>query len=278
MSGKGCGTCAAGGVDKSRANDIIEAAISRFDMSAAKEQILPLPPRANVAPGKRRLYVAFAVLAAIIVFVGFARTFYLNSYFARRDLSELRIVHGTVFSCWILLFLTQVSLVAAKRTDIHRRVGVFGGVLALLMIVVGMAMALNAGKYGFQSPGLPPPLIFLAVPFFDIVVFTTLIAAALYYRTRPEIHKRLMIVATISILPAAFARLPFSIVARTVPFSAFLPADALLLGCVLYDIAVTKRLHRAWLWGGLLFVLSFPLRMWVAGTSAWQTFAQWLVR
>ena len=148
--------------------------------------------------GARRFYVAVAVILAAIVFAGFARTFYLNAYFAKRDLSALRILHGTVFSLWLVLLIAQTSLVAAKRTDLHRRLGVLGAILAGLMIVVGMAMALNAARYGFQTPGLPPPLVFLAVPFFDIVVFSILVAAALYYRQKPDVHKRLMVLTTIS--------------------------------------------------------------------------------
>ncbi len=224
-----------------------------------------------------RFYVAVAVISATIVFAGFARTFYLNGYFAKRDLTALMILHGIVFSSWLVLLIAQTSLVAAKRTDLHRRLGVFGAVLAVLMIVVGMTLAIHAAKYSFQTPGLPPPLVFLVVPFFDIVVFSILVAAAFYYRRRPDIHKRLMVVATISILPPAFARIPLALIAKTVPISAFLLGDIVLLGCILYDVALHRRLHRAWLWGGLLFVLSFPLRMVIVNTAAWQSFARWLI-
>lgn len=234
---------------------------------------------AQVIPHRRgrRFYVAVAVISSAIVFAGFARTFYLNGYFAKRDLTALMILHGIVFSSWLVLLIAQTSLVAAKRTDLHRRLGVFGAVLAVLMIVVGMTLAIHAAKYGFQTPGLPPPLVFLVVPFFDIVVFSILVVAALLYRRKPDVHKRLMVVATISILPPAFARIPLALISKMLPISAFLLGDLVLLGCILYDAALHRRLHRAWLWGGLLFVLSFPLRMGIAGTAAWQSFARWLI-
>jgi len=240
-------------------------------------QARPLPSRP--APERSRSYVAIALIAAAIVFLGFARAFFFNAFFARGYLGTLRIVHGTVFSLWLVLLLVQTTLVARKRADIHRRLGVFGFVLASLMIILGLMMAFNAAKYGFHGPGLPPPLIFVAVPFFDIVVFAALIAAAFYYRRKPEIHKRLIIVATISILPPALARfcLPFPIMMKTLPFSAFIVADLILIGCVLYDYSKTKNLQRAWLWGGLLFVVSFPLRMLIASTTAWQSFARWVI-
>jgi hypothetical protein len=248
-------------------------------MSVAQPGLHAPSLQSKPTPGRSRFYVAIALIAAAIVFAGFARTFFFNAFFAHGYLGTLRIVHGTVFSLWLVLLLVQTTLVARKRTDIHRRLGIFGFVLAVLMIIVGLAMAFNAAKYGFHGAGLPPPLIFVAVPFFDIVVFATLIAAAFYYRRKPEIHKRLIIVATISILPPALARfcLLSPVLMKTLPFSAFIGADLILLGCILYDYSKTKNLQRAWLWGGLLFFLSFPLRMLIASTTAWQSFARWVI-
>lgn len=224
----------------------------------------------------RRFYVAMAVISAVIVFAGFSRTFFLNSFFAKRNLTPLMITHGIIFSCWLVLLITQTWLVAANRTDIHRKLGVAGAILAALMIVVGFTLAIHAAKYGFKTPGLPPPLIFFVVPFFDIVVFAVLVGAALYYRGKPDTHKRLMLVATIAILPPAFARMPFAFIRSMLPLSAFLLGDAVLLGCILWDVAIHRRLHRAYLWGGLISILSFPLRMAVAGTPMWLSFARWL--
>ena len=224
----------------------------------------------------RNFYVSVAVIAAIIVFAGFSRTFFFNSFFAKRNLTSMMILHGIIFSCWLVLLVVQTSLVAVDRTDIHRKLGVAGAILAALMIGIGMTLAIHAAKYGFQTPGLPPPLIFLVVPFFDIVAFTLLVGAALYYRGQPDTHKRLMLLATISILPPAFARMPFHIISATLPFSAFILGDVVLIGCILWDVAIHRRLHRAYLWGGLLLFLSFPLRMAIASTPAWLAFARWL--
>lgn len=227
-------------------------------------------------PRGRHFYVATAVISAVIVFVGFSRTFFLNSYFAKRDLTSLMVFHGIIFSSWLVLLITQASLVAANRTDIHRRLGIVGAILAALMIVVGFTLAIHAAKYGFKTPGLPPPLNFLVVPFFDILVFAVLVGAAFYYRGRPDAHKRLMLVATISILPPAFARMPFALISATFPLSPFLLGDVVLLGCILWDVVTHRRLHPAYLWGGLIFFLSFPLRMAIAGTPVWLSFARWL--
>jgi len=125
-----------------------------------------LPTSAPVAPqpSGRHFYVWLALIAAAIVFMGFSRTFFLNWLFAKRDLPALYVLHGIVFSSWIALFIIQTWLVASSRTIIHRRLGVFGGFLAALMVIVGLRIAIHAAHYGFLSPGMPPPLIFLSFP------------------------------------------------------------------------------------------------------------------
>ena len=103
--------------------------------------------------------------------------------------------------------MTQTALVAGGRRDIHRRLGVAGAVLAAAMVVVGTILAIWNAREGRAPPGVPP-LPFLIIPLFDMLVFAPLVAAAVWYRRRPETHKRLMLLATLSLLAAAVARLP----------------------------------------------------------------------
>src|SRR5512147_1245206 len=90
----------------------------------------------------RRFATGVAVATALIVFVGFARTYYLKGVFGTPALSSgLVHLHGIVMTLWFALFVVQVRLIAAHRTDLHRRVGVVGAVLALLVLVVGITTA-----------------------------------------------------------------------------------------------------------------------------------------
>jgi hypothetical protein len=221
-------------------------------------------------------HLVLALATVTIVFAAFAPTFYLNAYFAQRHLDPLRVAHGVVFSLWPLLLLAQVWLVKLGRTDLHRRLGLAGAVVAAAMVLLGTSLAVQAARFGLQTPGLPPAPVFLAVPLFDMVVFAALVAGAFVVRKRRADHSRLMILATLSILPAAFGRLPLPGVSDPI-VTAFAPAFVLLLVCVTRDVLIHRRLHRAWLWGGSLFVLSVPLRLVVAGTAGWQRFAGWLI-
>jgi len=228
-------------------------------------------------PSWPKFYIAVAVTIAAIVFAGFARTYYLRSFYTSEPLPFLLHLHGLVFTTWLLLLFVQTTLVAAGRTDIHRRLGVFGGALAVTMIVVGYLTAIHGARRGAAPLGIPP-LVFLIIPLGDLLNFTILVAAALLYRGRPEIHKRLMLCATIAILAPATGRLPFAFIRQGGPLVVWGLADLVLIACVLYDWISRKRVHPAYIWGGLVIVLSQPLRLALAGTTAWSTFAHWLAR
>jgi len=222
----------------------------------------------------RRFFTGMAVASALTVFAGFAPTYFLKGVFGAPPLSPLVHFHGVLFTSWIVLFLVQATLIAAKRTDIHRRLGIAGALLSVLMPVVGAVVALNAARRGFSPPGGPPPLVFLAIPLGDLVVFASLAWLALYFRSRSEIHKRLMLMATIQLLTPAIARLPF--VMEAGPLAFFALTDVFVVACLLYDRKARGRVHPAFLWGGAFLILCQPLRLLISGTDLWLAFAGWL--
>jgi hypothetical protein len=223
----------------------------------------------------RRLYTWAAVVAVFIVLTGFARTYYLKGFFGTAALSGLVHVHGIVMSLWITLFVVQVRLVAAHRTNLHRRLGVFGGILAGLVLIVGVTTALAAARRGGASE--PPPLVFLAVPLGDMTVFAVLCAIGFFYRRRGDIHKRVMLLTCAVFLTAAIARIPIDFILNGGPLVFFGLSDLFLLACVAFDTVKHRRLHPAFLWGALFIIASQPLRLMLSGTQIWMRFATWLV-
>lgn len=235
-------------------------------------------PRVITVRRRERLfYLGMAVLIGITVFAGFSRTYFLKAHYGTPELGLLLHLHGLVFTSWILLFLAQTTLVASRRIDIHRRLGVLGGVLAALVVIMGTTTAILRVKGGAAPiPGVSP-LSFLAVPLFDMVVFAALIGAGFYYRHRADVHKRLMTLATISLLSAPIARLPFAIL-RAGPPAFFGLTDLFIVACLLYDLATRGRIHPVTAWGGLIIVASQPLRLMISGAPAWIAFASWITR
>jgi len=224
----------------------------------------------------RRFFMTMAIVIASIVFVGFAPTFYLRAFYRPEPLQSVFHIHGLVFTAWVVLFVVQTSLVSARRTDLHRRLGVLGGALALLMLVVGYQAAVTAARRGFATPGLPPPLVFFVVPIFDLLVFATLVGTGLYLRRKPAAHKRLMLLSTVAVLTAAIARLPY--VLPLGPPAFFGLTDLLIIAAMVYDWRTRGRVHSALLWGGLFLIASQPLRLAISGTDTWLALATWLTR
>jgi FtsH-binding integral membrane protein len=231
-------------------------------------------PGLAVVRRRRRFYIGVALAIAITVFAGFAPTYYLRAYYHSTPLAGLLHLHGVVFTAWVLLLLVQSTLVAAGRVALHRRLGVAGAMLAALLVAVGTTTAIVNAAEGRSPPGVPP-LSFLAVPLFDMVVFTGLAATGLWHRRRADIHKRLLTLATISLLGAPIARLPFGAPVIGL-LGVFALADLFIVACVVYDLTTLRRVHPATLWGGLAIVLSQPLRLAISGTGLWLGFARWL--
>jgi hypothetical protein len=237
----------------------------------------PKPVAIAVRRPGRRFYTIMAVAIAATVFAGFAPSFYLRSFFASpKTLTPLVVFHGILFTTWILIFFTQVRLVAARRTDIHRKLGVAAAFVAAAMPVVGTFAAIASAKRGFTPPGGPPPLVFLMIPLSDMVVFPILVGLALYFRRRSEIHKRLMLLATLAILTPAIARIAF-IKPHGIP-AFFGITDLFIISALVYDKIRNGRIHPAFLAGGLFVILMQPAKIMMAGTPWWHTVATWLTR
>ena len=236
-----------------------------------------LTTREQAKTRERIFYTGMSVAILATVFAGFSRTFYLRPHFPQvQPLIPLLIVHGIVFSSWIVLLIVQTSLVAAKRTRTHMRLGIAGGVLAASMILIGTVTAIIRAKTAVSPiPGVNP-LSFLTIPLGDMLVFAILIGSAFYFRRQPDIHKRLMLLATIGILPAAVARLPFDFIQRVGPLAFFGLSDLFIIPVLVHDIATRGKPHRATVLAALLIVASHPLRLLIGGTHAWIAFASWL--
>jgi hypothetical protein len=239
---------------------------------------VPIPLR-NRRSADHWFFGGMAVVTLITVFIGFAPTFYLTKWMApphpMLPMTPLVILHGGAFTSWILLLILQTALVTGGRTDLHRRLGILGACLATAMVVLGLVTAVYGAHRGSGPPGAEP-LHFLAIPFFDILVFGLLVFLGVRARRDPAAHKRLMLLATLGIMDAAVARWPLAIM-HSGPIAFFSVTDLLLLPLVAYDLVTLGRLHRASLWGIGSIVVSQPLRLVISGTGAWLAFAGWLV-
>jgi hypothetical protein len=226
----------------------------------------------------RRLYLAAAIVFPLVVLAGFARTYYLKGLFDTPPLpSSVVHLHGLVMSAWVVLFIVQVRFISLKRIRLHQRLGYAGIGLGALIIATGMLTALRAARYGSTStpPGIPP-LSFLLVPLFDLVMFALLFGAAIFYRRRPAEHKRLMLLTAINFLPPAVARIPIPSLQALGPLWFFGFPTVLMLVCVGLDARRYGRLNRVFVAGAVLLIGSYVARLALMTTGAWMTIATWL--
>lgn len=230
---------------------------------------------AQTARSDSIFYPLMAVAMTLVVFVGFARTYYLKSYFDTPPLTPLRIAHGAVFTTWMVLFIVQTGLVAANRRDLHRRLGLAGGGIALLMVGLGVALAVSALRDGHAPRGGPPPSVLFALPIFTIFTFLFLVIVGIAYRARTQFHKRFMTLATAAILTPALARFPFAFFQNPLVF--FGVADLFIIACGTYDLVTRGRVHPATVWGGVAIIAWQILSVLIGISAIWSRFCVWLV-
>lgn len=226
-------------------------------------------------PGRRFDHVFFSGMALLLlatVFVGFARTYYLAGVFHAPLPSFIIHLHGAAFSCWILLLVTQTSLVSAGRVDIHRRLGIAGFLLACLMVVLGVLAATDTLLRKGGPPGVDPRDFYI-VPVTDMVIFATLTFFAFRARSNSAAHKRLILIATIGLSIAAIARWPM---VHRIPGRGALISYIFLVMLVAYDLWSTRKVHRATLWAGAFVIFVQQIRLPLGHTAAWHAFANWV--
>src|SRR5712664_2285822 len=231
---------------------------------------------AATVPGRRFDHLFFSGMALVMlgtVFLGFAHTYYLAGVFHAPLPSLIIHLHGAAFSCWILLLVTQASLVSAGRVDIHRRLGIAGVLLACLMVILGVLAATDS-LVGVVGPAGRDPKFFYIIPLTDMLIFATLVFFAFRARSNPPAHKRLILVATVALMIAAIARWPLALVHRT-PIRAALLSYLFLLILVAYDFWSTRKVHRATLWAGAFLIVVQQIRIPIGKTAAWHAFASW---
>jgi len=243
-------------------------------------RVVPSPPA--VGARDRLFYGGMAVAMGLTVFAGFARTYYgpLAIGGPRNTLTggpwtTIVHLHAAFFTSWVLLFIVQTALVSTRRVAVHRRLGIAGAFLAAAMVVAGLLIATATAARGGGPPGVDP-LEFLVVPLFDLVLFSGFVIAALMMRRQKETHKRLMLLAYVSIIAAATARLPGVLPLGPPVF--FGLALCFVVAGALYDFMSRGRVHKVYWLGGAILVISVPLRLAISGTPMWRSFAEFLIR
>lgn len=241
------------------------------DGTTTVPQPLSLPSRQ--LPGRRydRYFFGGMVVALLLTaFAGFARTYYLAGLTSAKLPAPIVHVHAVLQTAWMLLLLVQMLLVSAKRVSLHRKLGIAGFLLAAVMVPVAVMLVANE-LHRFASQG-DAALSFSLVPFWEVSNFAVLAGSAFALRRNPVAHKRLIILATVAMMPAAVSRIHVPLIRQWTPWEVL----AFVVVIAAYDIWSMRRIHAATLAGagliGAFLFGAFPL----GDTAAWHVVARWM--
>ena len=235
-----------------------------------------------VTQHRDRFFLGMSGALLLILLTGFTPTLYMRVLFDVPPIPIYLHVHGAVVTSWFVWLVFQATLVNIQRSDLHRRVGFAGLALATAVVIGGPMATLNfiARLSAVGVIDVERDIYFVSwvvwLNFAMILAFVIFLITALLNRRRPEIHKRLMLFASISLIPPALARVanwPAFGWVEEIPFTtaAWL---FLLIPLVLHDLSVDKRLHKTTALGGVYFILTVFAPLVISGAE----FAQDLVR
>jgi hypothetical protein len=212
-------------------------------------------------------YFATSVLFPAIVVWGFSRTVNQSLFHAAVPRPPILWVHSVVFSSWVVFFLFQSVLVRTRNVEWHRFFGWFGAALGATMVPLGVATAIAMSRFNanqLHQAGVEP---FLIIPLFDIAAFGTLVALAIAWRKRSELHRRMLFMATCMLLNAPLDRFDF-IFNHDLGFFCL---DLIIGLGMVRDLLVNRRMHRAYLitLPVLVALQSLALYMWHSEAGWW---------
>lgn len=222
-------------------------------------------------------YRHIAIALSLFVIVGFSRTYYLRFLTDLPPLDTLVHLHSIVFSAWLLVFIAQTRLVAARRVDLHMKLGI--AALGLAVVVVAISFATTAVKATvprIHPSGLTPPQ-FTIVGITSLVLFMVFLALGFAFRRRAAYHKRFMVLSMIAVLTPAASRVVTELGMREhwtylVPI---VPA-LFVLSCLAYDWRKERMVHPAYAIGGAALIAAWPLRLMIGRSDWYQPVGNWI--
>jgi hypothetical protein len=218
------------------------------------------PARAKPAPMAKRggfldqyFYFSMSLLVAAIVAWGFGHTVGERLIHPETAPPAILYIHAFAFCGWVLFFILQSALVRARRVAVHRTLGWFGLGLGLTMIALGVGTSVTMQRAHYLRTHSTAASQFMVVPFADMIYFSVPFLLAIYWRKKPEFHRRLILIATCVLTSAAFGRFP-----HLPPVLDYALVDSLILLGVARDWMVNRRVHPVYLYALPLLSVTQP--------------------
>ncbi|MEO7599470.1 MAG: hypothetical protein ABIV50_11095 [Opitutus sp.] len=230
----------------------------------------------------RIFYSTTAGLILAIMFIGF-RAFFISGHgqggrTIDPTILPTVVVHGVAITAWYVLFLVQALLIAGKNRRLHMKLGWISAVLVPVIAVSGLMVAIRSAQgapANFVFFGMPYRSQFSLIMLTEIVVFTLCVMAGMMNRKRPEVHRAMMLSASLSLLLGATARMPWlnALFGGDTSTGFFGPVFALGAGLLIVNSLRRGKFDRPLAAGYGTIVVTYLLAAWVGSTTAWQHLA-----
>jgi len=242
---------------------------------------------ARTHPWDRNFFLMMVGLLWLGIGMGFGPEIVHRLQTHARPFPTIVHIHAVAFVTWLCLLTAQVVLVRTRRTDLHMKLGVAGMVLYPAMVVLGIAAAVVVDRHHASLPG--GNAAFFSVSLADILNFAVMASAAFALRRTPSAHKRLILLATIFISNAGFARWWEGPVLHWVTqhhgvigywaYAAglFLSDFLLVMAIGAYDLVTRRRLHPAFVVGAAFSLLVEALAIELYVSPWWKPVALRLI-
>jgi hypothetical protein len=216
----------------------------------------------------RYFYLGMSLVMAALVVWGFSRTVDANLLHANPPRPLLLWMHATAFSTWVFFFILQPTLVRVRKVSLHRFLGWFGAGLATVMVPLGFTIAVIMARFDTVVLHQQGADAFLSIPFADMVIFGSCVAMAIYWRKKPEYHRRLLFIAICQLMDAAIGRFDFWF--NHSIFYAGL--DFLIVLGMARDWVADGRIHKVYLYAlpPMVVVQSLAIYAWRVNPRWWQ--------
>ncbi len=223
-------------------------------------------------PSDRGLFLVAAVGFPLLVLIGYFRSYYFSAFFDIKPIANALVhAHGVVMTLWVGYFTAQVVLIRSKNVKLHMKMGMAGIVLAVLVVVVGLATAYDAQLVRASAPPGANPHGFFLYPVSDMVLFIILFTGAIYYRKSPAEHKSLMLLTAINFLPAALFRVSPVSDQHTILWAFGVPNLLAVISLVWFTLR-RRQLNTIFAAGVLLLTIALPLRIVISESELWLRF------
>lgn len=234
--------------------------------------ISPSPIRKRRAPRKiHSFFVAFAAIFVLLVLAGFSRTFFIPMAHGTFSRPLILFVHLAAFFAWTALFFAQALLAATGRLRVHRKLGSVGGWLIIPMLILGTVVSALDTVHDFHAGDGDAALSFFYGELADLVMFGLLAGAAMLLRSKPEFHKRWMLLSSLALLGAAVGRIP-----ELRDFFLFIYLG-LIASVAAYDVASRRAVHLATATGAAVLLGLNLTQEALGNTAEWIGFSHWLL-